>query len=75
MIKFLIDAQIPRRIKYRLQEVGCDVIHTLDLPNKNATLDSDTNKISIAEERIVITKDTDFVNTFIMGIGDLLSCS
>jgi len=63
-MKFLIDAHLPRRLKYRLQEKGYDVLHTLDLPLKNKTPDSDIEKISISEKRVVITKDEDFVNSF-----------
>jgi predicted nuclease of predicted toxin-antitoxin system len=34
--------------------------HTLDLPAKNATKDTILNQISIDEQRVVISKDTDF---------------
>lgn len=33
-MKFLIDAQLPRRLAIFMQELGYDAIHTLDLPNK-----------------------------------------
>lgn len=65
-MKFLIDAHLPRRLKYRLQELGFDVIHTLDLPLKNRTPDSVLEEISISEKRILITKDEDFVNSFMI---------
>jgi predicted nuclease of predicted toxin-antitoxin system len=48
-MKFLIDAHLPRRLKYRLQERGFDTIHTLDLPLKNRTPDSVLEEISISE--------------------------
>ncbi len=63
-MKFLIDAHLPRRLKYRLQEHGHDVIHTLDLPRKNQTPDSQIEEISVSENRVVITKDEDFVISF-----------
>ena len=59
-MKFLIDAQLPMRIANLLENLGCDVIHTKNLPLKNATPDSEINKLSILEQRIVITKDKDF---------------
>jgi predicted nuclease of predicted toxin-antitoxin system len=31
-MKFLVDAQLPRRLTYRLREAGHDALHTLDLP-------------------------------------------
>jgi predicted nuclease of predicted toxin-antitoxin system len=37
-----------------------DANHTLDLPAKNATKDSVLNQISFDEQRVVISKDTDF---------------
>ena len=38
-MKFLIDAQLPRRMAGWLASVGCDAIHTLDLPDANRTTD------------------------------------
>jgi predicted nuclease of predicted toxin-antitoxin system len=40
-MKFLVDAQLPRRIAYRLQEAGHDAVHTLDLPEANRTTDAE----------------------------------
>jgi predicted nuclease of predicted toxin-antitoxin system len=39
---------------------GHDANHTLDLPAKNATKDSILNQISLDEQRVVISKDSDF---------------
>jgi predicted nuclease of predicted toxin-antitoxin system len=64
-MKFIVDAQLPRRLARFLQGLGYDAIHTLDLPQQNATPDSSINAISIAQERIVITKDADFVDSFL----------
>lgn len=41
-------------------------MHTLDLEQKNATSDADINDISIREKYIVITKDADFVESFLL---------
>ena len=65
-MKFLIDAQLPRRLCKYLQEIGYDALHTLDLPEGNRTTDGYINRFSIQEERIVITKDADFVNSMIL---------
>jgi predicted nuclease of predicted toxin-antitoxin system len=64
-MKFIIDAQLPRHLAILLQNAGYDAIHTLDLPQRNNTSDSNINALSIAEERIVITKDSDFVDSFL----------
>lgn len=47
-MKFLIDAQLPMRLVRLLQLVGYDTIHTLNLPQKNATPDTEINSISIS---------------------------
>ncbi len=63
-MKFLIDAQLPRRLVGRLREAGHEAIHTLDLPLGNRTPDSIINELSIREGYVVVTKDADFVNSF-----------
>jgi predicted nuclease of predicted toxin-antitoxin system len=37
-MKFLVDAQLPRRLIHRLREAGHDAIHTLDLPDGNRSM-------------------------------------
>lgn len=64
-MKFLLDAQLPVRVARRLREAGYGTIHTRELPQQNATWDSIINSISIQEERVVITKDSDFVDSFL----------
>ncbi|GAB4237301.1 MAG: hypothetical protein Kow00121_64390 [Elainellaceae cyanobacterium] len=64
-MKFLVDAQLPIRLARLLREAGYDAIHTRELPQQNATPDSIINSISTQEERVVITKDSDFVDSFL----------
>jgi predicted nuclease of predicted toxin-antitoxin system len=63
-MKFIIDAQLPRRLAIWLSEKGFDAIHTLDLPDKNSTSDSEISALSIREKRIVISKDSDFYDRY-----------
>jgi len=42
-MKFLVDAQLPRRLVKRFREAGFDAIHTLDLPMGNRTSDAEIN--------------------------------
>ncbi len=63
-MKFLIDAQLPVRLSYLLKSTGHDSIHTKELSLQNATPDQEINAISLREERIVITKDSDFWDSF-----------
>ena len=61
----MVDAQLPVRLARFLQASGYDTLHTRDLPQQNATSDSAINDISIEQERVVITKDADFVDSFL----------
>lgn len=49
-----------------MRDAGHDTIHTLDLPERNRTTDETINELSIRDSRVVITKDTDFVNSFLL---------
>jgi predicted nuclease of predicted toxin-antitoxin system len=68
-MKFLVDAQLPRRLAQQLQEAGHEALHTLDLPLGNRTTDASINDLSIREQYVVITKDSDFVNSFLLNYG------
>ncbi|MDJ0901758.1 MAG: DUF5615 family PIN-like protein [Xenococcus sp. MO_188.B8] len=46
-MKFLVDAQLPIRLARFLQASGYDTLHTRDLPQQNATSDSQINDVSI----------------------------
>lgn len=65
-MKFLVDAQLPPSLARLLTDNGHDAIHTLSLPEKNFTSDQTINKISIREERILISKDSDFYHSFLL---------
>jgi predicted nuclease of predicted toxin-antitoxin system len=65
-MKFIVDAQLPRRLAMRLKDAGHDAIHTLDLPRGNRTPDNEINELSLNDQRIVITKDEEFVNRFLI---------
>lgn len=49
-----------------MRERGHDAVHTRDLPDGNRTKDRDINRISLREQRTVITKDGDFVDTLLL---------
>lgn len=63
-MKFIVDAQLPKSLARFLLERGFDAIHTLDLPRRNATGDSEINRFSLAENRVVISKDSDFYDSY-----------
>ena len=66
LMDFLLDAQLPRRLAYRLRELGHDALHTLDLPNGNRTSDAEICEWADQERRIVMTKDADFVASHVL---------
>ena len=63
-MKFIIDAQLPFILSRFLLKKGLDVIHTDNLPLKERTSDNEIRLISLNENRIVITKDSDFLDSF-----------
>lgn len=65
-MKFLVDAQLPRRLAYRVADFGHDVCHTLDLENGNRTTDQEIMQKADREDRIVTTKDADFINSHLL---------
>jgi predicted nuclease of predicted toxin-antitoxin system len=65
-MKFVVDAQLPRRLARELATRGHDAVHTSDLPAANRTPDQEITALAIRENRIVITKDNDFVTSFLL---------
>ncbi len=65
-MKFLIDAHLPKSLSDLLISKGHDSIHTLELPNANSTGDSEILLISRVENRIVISKDSDFLESYLL---------
>lgn len=65
-MKLLIDAQLPRRLSHQLRAAGFETIHTLDLPDGNRTTDQTLITFSLTEQCVVVTKDSDFVESFLL---------
>lgn len=65
-MKFLIDAQLPPVLKFVFLNRGYEAIHTLDLSKKNDTPDSEILEIAIENNYILVTKDKDFYNSFLL---------
>ncbi len=65
-MKFLVDAQLPYQFVHALRDAGHDANHTLDLPLGNRTTDREICSIADRDQRVVVTKDADFVNTFLL---------
>lgn len=65
-MKFLIDAQLPKKLALFLESKGFDTKHTLDLCNGNKTKDTVINQITLDEKRVLVSKDLDFVESLLV---------
>jgi len=65
-VKFIVDAQLPKSLSDFLNEKGFDSLHTLDFPDQNKTKDYQIAKKANKEKRVVISKDIDFLESFIV---------
>lgn len=65
-MKYFIDAQLPYLLADVLRQKGFNVLHTDDLPDKDETGDSVIRQIAAAKNYIVITKDSDFQDSYLL---------
>lgn len=65
-MKFIVDAQLPKILSEFLNEKGFDSIHTLDLPDANKSKDADIIKLADKQDRVVISKDSDFLESYLI---------
>lgn len=65
-MRFLIDAQLPQRMKAWFEAAGCDVLHTSDLTSGNRSTDVQLNDVAESQERVIVTKDADFVDSHVL---------
>jgi predicted nuclease of predicted toxin-antitoxin system len=65
-MRILLDAQLPRSLVRPLEVLGCDVLHTLDLPAGNRSSDHVICTIADRDQRVVFSKDADFVRSHLL---------
>ena len=65
-MNFLVDAQLPRRMTAWLTAAGCNALHTFDLRDANRTTDKQICEMADREQRVVATKDADFVDSHVL---------
>jgi len=65
-VRVLVDAHLPKSLVEFLSSHDVNSKHTLDLPKKNATPDPEIIRFADDENRIVITKDSDFLDNYIL---------
>ena len=59
-MRFLVDAQLPRRLARALVAAGHDATHTFELSEGNRSTDRTVAAAADAEDRVLATKDADF---------------
>lgn len=65
-MRILLDAQLPRSLVRLLEQLGCDVLHTLDLPAGNRSSDNVMSAIADRDRRVVFSKHADFVRSHLL---------
>jgi predicted nuclease of predicted toxin-antitoxin system len=65
-VTYLIDANLPFKLTFLLKEKGFKVLHTDQLPNKERTSDKEIREIASKENYIIITKDSDFLDSYLL---------
>ena len=59
-MRFLIDAHLPRRLAFAIRAEAHEVVHTLELPQGNASTDLFIATWADTHDAIVVSKDNDF---------------
>jgi predicted nuclease of predicted toxin-antitoxin system len=65
-MKFVVDAHLPPKLCAVLSAAGHDAIHTSQLAASNQTPDEMISQLSLAEQRVVVTKDADFYHSHLL---------
>jgi predicted nuclease of predicted toxin-antitoxin system len=65
-MRFLCDVHISIQLAKRLSEAGCDCVHVNRLPDRWHTKDQEVARIADIDDRILITKDSDFRDSHIV---------
>ncbi len=63
-MKFIVDTQLPPRLAKSLIDKGFDAIHTSSFPDGHLLDDESIRQIAISDDRIIISKDSDFFDSF-----------
>jgi predicted nuclease of predicted toxin-antitoxin system len=65
-VKFVVDAQLPKSLSELLKRNGHDSVHTIELSLKNETDDVELEQVTVKENRVLVTKDSDFEDGFLL---------
>ncbi len=65
-LKFIIDTQLPHQLASFFRKKGFDTVHTTDTFRGHLLQDKEILEIGIKENRIIISKDSDFWDNFLL---------
>ncbi len=65
-MRFLVDAHLPPGLCALLHAAGHDAVHTRQLPAQNRTPYQVINELSLLEQRVAVTKDSDFYHSHLL---------
>jgi predicted nuclease of predicted toxin-antitoxin system len=65
-MNFIIDTHLPNSICEKLNNLGFKALHTEGLKDGNSTSDETINELAIELGACVITKDSDFYQSFLL---------
>ena len=66
MLTFIIDTQLPPKLAKYLSDKGFPSVHTTYFPNGHLLDDKTIVDIPVREHRIIITKDSDFLDNYLL---------
>ncbi len=66
MLRFIVDTQLPPKLAKFLRDKGFPAVHTTYFPSGHLLEDSEIIEIAIRDNRVIITKDSDFLDNFLL---------
>jgi len=66
VLRFIVDTQLPPSLAEFLRRREFDATHVINCPNGALTSDNEIISIAIKETRIIITKDSDFMDYYLL---------
>ena len=66
VLRFIVDTQLPPSLAEFFRRRGFDAIHVMDCPQGVLTSDKEIINIAIEQSRIIITKDSDFMDYYFL---------
>ena len=66
LFRFIVDTQLPPSLAKFLRQKGYDATHVVDYPSGPLTQDDEIISITTHEKRIIVTKDSDFFDYYLL---------